>query len=246
MIVIVTMAGRGQRFRDSGYAVAKYRVRVAGRSLFSWSMTTLRNLVGPHDRFVFVALADDAVADFVAAEWAALGIPAGYDIHEIDTVTDGQASTAMLAVEAVDDPAEPICIFNIDTYVEPAHLVAPPACDGWVPCFPGRGDGWSFVRADADGRALEVREKRRISAHASIGLYGFSSARLFRQAYRSHFLESGPAEAGERYVAPLYNRLIGDGRRVVITALPAAAVHPLGTPADVQRFAAAAGATLVG
>ena len=38
MIVMITMAGIGSRFRKAGYQVPKYPIVVHGKSLFEWSM----------------------------------------------------------------------------------------------------------------------------------------------------------------------------------------------------------------
>jgi hypothetical protein len=128
-------------------------------------------------------------------------------------------------------------IYNIDTFVHPAALsTAQVRGDGWLPCFPAQGDAWSFAAADASGRVSEVREKVRISPHATVGLYWFSSFQLFAESYEQHYRDPANVEKGERYVAPLYNSLIANGRAVFIQSLAADAVIPLGVPAEVDRF----------
>lgn len=161
-------------------------------------------------------------------------------IVELDAPTDGQATSAMLAESAVVDRTAPMLIYNIDTFVDPAALPADaPRGEGWIPCFAAEGDHWSFAAADADGRVQAVREKVRISPHATVGLYWFGSFDLYAQAYRRHYAETGASEAGERYVAPMYNDLLAEGRPVFIHDVPPQAVIPLGTPAEVERFLAA-------
>ena len=97
---------------------------------------------------------------------------------------------------------------------------------------------FKFAAADKIGRVTEVREKVRISQHATLGLYWFSSFDLYEHAYRTHYADNSRLEKGEQYVAPLYNKLIADGRAVYIEDVPVSAVVPLGIPADVERFAA--------
>jgi len=43
---------------------------------------------------------------------------------------------------------------------------------------------------------------------------------------------------GEFYVAPVYNELILDGKRVGVFPIEAAQMHGLGTPEEVERFQA--------
>jgi hypothetical protein len=120
--------------------------------------------------------------------------------------------------------------------MDPRHI--PPAADGWVPCFPGPGDGWSFARIDALGRAQELREKVRISPHATVGLYWFASAAAYIRTYHEFFGRGGE-EMGERYVAPMYNHLIAAGGHVHVSLLDFDDVGMLGTPEQVAQFAAA-------
>ncbi|WP_248320395.1 glycosyltransferase family 2 protein [Caballeronia sp. Sq4a] len=234
--VIVTMGGLGKRFRDAGYAIPKYQIVAHGRTLFTWSMASLSSFVQAGARFIFIVRAEDNARAFIEREAAEMGIEER-SIIEIGYLTDGQATTATLAKDAILDPSQPMLVYNIDTFVHPdalpAHAVRG---DGWVPCFPGKGDGWSFAAADDDGRVTELREKVRISPHATIGLYWFSSFSLYLQAYQSYYSDKSKIEKGEKYIAPLYNELISSGRPVFLHEVPESAVIPLGTPAEVDMF----------
>ena len=236
--VIITMAGFGRRFLDAGYTVPKYRIDAHGRSLFQWSMLSLRSFIEAGSRFVFVVRAADEAADFIRAEAEALGI-GDPGIVEIDAPTDGQATTALHAAQAVRDHARPMLIYNIDTFVHPDTLPADAVRgSGWIPCFPAAGDHWSFARTDEDERVLEVREKVRISDHATVGLYWFDSFSRYEDAYQAYYSEVGRLELSERYVAPLYNQLIETGASVYVHQVPLDAVIPLGVPAEVEQFLA--------
>jgi dTDP-glucose pyrophosphorylase len=233
---IITMAGFGRRFIDAGYDIPKYRIVVHQRSLFAWSMLSLKGFAESGSDFVFVLRAADHAKDFILAESAALGLNV-LNIVELDKPTDGQATTALAAGSAIGDPSTPMLIYNIDTFVHPSAL--PPSAvrgEGWIPCFQAQGDAWSFAAVDSSGRVREVREKQRISAHATIGLYWFSSFDLYADLYRRHYRDPANIEKGERYVAPLYNTAIADGRAVYIHEVPKEAVVPLGIPDDVERF----------
>ena len=234
--VIITMAGFGRRFLDAGYAVPKYRIEAHGRSLFTWSLLSLRSFIDDQSQFVFVVRSADNASAFIESEAAALGIR-DMSVLEIDAPTDGQATTAILARDRIDTPGSPMLIYNIDTFVHPDALPSDAVRgDGWIPCFPAAGDHWSFARTDEAGRVLEVREKRRISEHATVGLYWFSSFELYAEAYHAYYGRERTTEAGERYVAPLYNHLLEAKAPVFVHSIPLAAVIPLGVPAEVERF----------
>lgn len=238
MHIVVTMAGLGSRFRERGFTVPKYAIEVRGRSMFAWAMESLRHFL-PGGHATFVVRAEDDPGDFVRREVAPFGVrdPA---IVPLDHVTDGQATTVLHALASLRgrDPSAPLLVYNIDTYVEPRFLHPRDVRgDGWIPCFPGRGDAWSFFRAGDDDRVVEAREKVRISEHCSIGLYHFSSVDLYEDTYRAFYGAGTPPGLRERYVAPMYQYLVNAGRPLWIHRVPAGAVHPLGTPDEVEAFA---------
>ena len=188
-------------------------------------------------RFSFAARRADGSAGFIRERCGRLGIAVD-QLLELDAPTDGQATTALMLAEAAE-PGLPFAVFNIDTFVRPDVVrpsLVPDGCDGWVPCFPGEGEGWSFARLGEDGRVLELREKARISPHATVGLYWFRSATLYAEAYAAYFGAGGREEKGERYIAPLYNHIIHDGGEVRIAQLGLDDVGLLGTPAQVEAF----------
>jgi dTDP-glucose pyrophosphorylase len=238
--IVITMAGRGSRFYQAGYTVPKYEIEVHGHSLFHWSMLSLKHFIAPDSRLVFVCLAENDSAAYVRGQCAALGI-ADVHIHELAELTDGQATSAYVS-RGLWRAGEPLLIYNIDTYVEPDSLRPqdiPAGADGWIPCFQVPGEHWSFVKLGADGWATEVAEKRRISDYASIGLYWFASGDDYAAAYRRYFADPAHLVGGERYVAPLYQQLLRDGKKIAIADLAPQRVHVLGTPAELQVFEAA-------
>lgn len=236
--IIITMAGMGKRFLDAGYDRPKYKVEAHGRTLFAWSLLSLADFLARGARCIFVVRAEDKATDFIGEQCRALGI-ASYDVVELDALTDGQATSALLAKPKVTEPGQPMLVYNIDTYVDPSALPAEAVRgDGWVPCFPGAGAAWSFAKADGDGRIAELREKERISDDATVGLYWFSSFTLYEAVYHRFFADPSNLAKGERYIAPMYNDMIAHGHPVYLHRVPLDAVIPLGTPADVESFLA--------
>ena len=52
MKIIITMAGEGSRFKKVGYKVPKHEIEVEGKSLFEWSMLSLKNFFD--EEFIFI------------------------------------------------------------------------------------------------------------------------------------------------------------------------------------------------
>ncbi|SJZ85231.1 glycosyltransferase family 2 protein [Pantoea eucalypti] len=235
--IVITMAGRGSRFYDAGYKTPKYEIIAHERSLFDWSMLSLKNFLTPDCKVIFVCLGENNSSDFVLRQTNAMGLN-DVNIVELEELTDGQATSAYLSRD-LWNPHWPLLIYNIDTYVKP-HALTPadirPGSDGWVPCFQVPGEHWSFVKLGEDGWAVDLAEKQRISDYASIGLYWFGNADRYVELYDRFFSDTQNLVRGEKYIAPLYRQLLIEGGKVSLSDLQLSDVHVLGTPAELDRF----------
>lgn len=233
MTVLITMAGMGSRFSQQGYTVPKFKITARGRTLFEWSLLSLQDYFD--QSFVLATLGDDD-QPWLQDAAAQLGIR-HVRFCPRSALSQGQAETAYDALEAVA-PGEPLWIYNIDTYVARGmHAADLGAYDGCVPVCPSDSPGMSFVRFDEHGEVVQVAEKKVISNWATVGLYGFRTAELFRSVYLDLY-RHGPGVAGikEQYIAPMYDRMLQSGLRLAAPRLEADAVHVLGTPREVQAF----------
>lgn len=235
MTVIITMAGLGSRFRKAGYACPKYMIEAKGKTLFEWSMDSLVGYNDHVSKYIFVVRKEDNTETFIKEKMLQYGI-SNVEIIGIDYLTDGQATTCMLAIPYCD-PEKSILVYNIDTYVEPYEMKYEDISgEGQIPCFHADGDHWSFVKLDEFGRAVEVREKKRISDNCTLGAYYFSSASLYKSLYEEYYKDDRNLEKNEKYIAPLYNFMIEKGMSVTISIVDNKKVHVLGTPEELQIF----------
>ena len=235
--IVITMAGRGSRFKKVGYKVPKYEIIVHDKYLFDWSMNSLDNFLLDNYNLIFICLKENKSREFINQRCYKMGIK-DFHIIELDKITDGQATTAYLANYnwIIDNP---LLIYNIDTYTNPSFLnpkFIREDSEGWIPCFNVEGDHWSFVEIDSQGWAKNVKEKKRISNNASIGLYWFKSARFFEEIYEEFFVSEKNLVNGEKYIAPMYQHIIDKNRKVSITNVPIDHVHVLGTPNELNAF----------
>ena len=235
MIVIITMAGLGTRFRKAGYNCPKYRIEAKGKTLFDWSMESLVGYNKKVSKYIFVVRKEDGSEAFIRDHMAGYGIE-NIEVIGIDHMTDGQATTCMLAIPHCD-PNEEILVYNIDTYVEPNEMKYEAISgDGHIPCFHAEGEHWSFVKLGEDGTAVEVREKQRISDNCTLGAYYFKSAGLYQRLYEEYYADDNKLEKNEKYIAPLYNYMIEKRMKVTVSIVDAEKVHALGTPEELDVF----------
>lgn len=238
--IVITMGGLGSRFRKAGYTVPKYMIEAKGKTLFEWSLLSLTGYEDCLDKYVFIAMQDENSDPeaFIRSKCAELGIT-NYEVIILDYLTDGQATTAMLASKYwnVDNA---LLIYNIDTYVESGEMnSAELKGDGFIPCFKAPGDHWSFVRLDDTGKAVEIKEKVRISDNCTLGAYYFKTCKLYEDLYNEFYSDESVLENianREKYVAPLYDYLLSKGGEIYISDINPDKVHVLGTPEELQEF----------
>lgn len=239
-MIVIPMAGLSRRFRESGYDRPKYMLELDGRSLFARSVEGFAPRFG-REPFLFVARGEAGTAGFIQRECEVLGI-VDPRVVILDAPTGGQADTVRLGLRRTDTAAdEPLTIFNIDTFRPGGELLeaaALEAADGCLEVMEADDPGFSFARpapGDAEARigaVVETAEKRVISNLASTGLYWFRRADEFLRLVDAARAD----EAGELYVAPLYNDLIAQGGIVRFQRTHPDAIRFCGTPDQYRRL----------
>lgn len=235
--IVITMGGLGSRFQEMGYHVPKYKIEAKGRTLFEWSMISLKGYCDIVNQYIFIVREEkkEKVEQFIEERCKILGI-AHYQIIVIDYLTDGQATTAMLGAKYWKKD-NGLLIYNIDTYVEAGEMNSKQLKgDGFIPCFQAKGDHWSFVKLDEEGKVIEIREKCRISENCTLGAYYFKTCALYEELYKEYYREGENLVNGEKYIAPLYNYLLKKGGKIYITDICPEKVHVLGTPEELKMF----------
>lgn len=235
--VVITMGGLGSRFRKMGYTVPKYMIEAKGKTLFEWSMISLEGYKEQVNQYIFVAMKDEAcdVETFINLKCDEMGL-ANYHVIILDYLTDGQATTAMIASKYWN-AEHALLIYNIDTYVEAGEMNSQELKgDGFIPCFQAEGDHWSFVRLDENGKVVEIKEKKRISNHCTLGAYYFKTCQLYKDLYNEYYNKTQELVNGEKYVAPLYDHLLTKNGEIYIADINPDKVHVLGTPEELQDF----------
>lgn len=237
MEIVITMAGLGSRFQKAGYKEPKFMINALGKTLFEWSMDSLLDFNNENTKYTFIVRKECDAKQFIEEKMQNYNIPKeNCKIIEIDYLTDGQATTCMLASPYWDKNDE-LLVYNIDTYVEPYEMKASDMKgDGFIPCFQAEGDHWSFVKVNENGLAIEVREKERISSNCTIGAYYFKTCGLYEKMYNEYYTEDRVLDKNEKYIAPLYNYMIENNMDLYISDIPYDKVHVLGTPEEVDYF----------
>lgn len=238
MKIIITMSGEGSRFKNIGFNKPKHEIIAKNKTLFEWSLLSLKDFFS-YD-FIFIVRKNNYNKKFIDDKVDLLQIK-NYEICEINDLTDGQASTVMLADEYINDNDE-ILIYNIDTYIEEEVLkkeMIKPNMSGIIPTFIAEGDKWSFTKFDENKKVIEVSEKKRISDYGTVGLYYFKEFKKFKEIL-VNFKKEIMNQYSEAYIAPMYKYLIESkikfDNEVYATVIESKKIHVLGTPEDIKNF----------
>jgi len=232
MNIVVPMAGRGSRFADAGIETPKPLIDVAGEPMLTWALKSLAGIEASQMIFIILREHDQTygLSSLLREHYPEA------EIVLLPDVTEGQLATVLAARDLIDSD-EDVLIANCDTYIvsdlAQAIQQRPPEIAGIISVADMPGDRWSFVRTDAQGRAVEVAEKVRISPHASTGFYYFSSGKQL-VTVGSEMIERGEKTRGEYYVIPVYQKYIERGWRVTIA--PVREMWDMGTPEALAAF----------
>jgi dTDP-glucose pyrophosphorylase len=85
--------------------------------------------------------------------------------------------------------------------------------DAYIDVFVGNSPKYSYVRVYED-TVLEIVEKKQISPYASSGLYGFSSANLYKQFYNRCVQQNE-----ELYISDVMQKMISATKKVFMNSL---------------------------
>lgn len=214
-MIIIPMAGLSSRFFKEGYTQPKYMLNINDRPLFDYTVGSFKKYFQT-EFFLFVVRDIFNTVEFVDNRVKVLGI-LEYKIVILSEETRGQAETVVLGLDKLNYQGA-ITIFNIDT-IRP-NFIYPDLYnmgDAYLEVFKGEGDNWSFVKGkdNTTTEVIETAEKTPISNLCCTGLYHFSSLDDYLFAYKAFLTEPRTEWVnGELYIAPLYNILIKENKKV--------------------------------
>jgi NDP-sugar pyrophosphorylase family protein len=243
--LVIPMAGLGQRFADEGYALTKPLIPVSGLPMVAQATHDLPSA----EHHVFVLRADMAGYADVANQLTALYPKA--IVKTIDRVTDGQACTALIGLDALEEEVGNSCspitigacdngaLYDAESFDK---LVKNPSVDVivWgVRGYPNairnpRMFGW----IDAyDGHIRSISVKTPLDKPTSdpivLGTFTFRRAEDFRRSLDRLIARDGRIN-GEFYVDSLINDAIALGLQCRLFEVDSYLCW--GTPNDLRTF----------
>lgn len=240
-MIVIPMAGLSSRFKKAGYELPKYMLQAHEKSLFSHSLASFEHYFDT-ESFLFIALNVHETEEFIMDECKNLGIR-NFDIVMLENPTRGQAETVYLGVKnAGIDSEESLLIFNIDTFrpnFRWPKKFDKNEVDGYLETFVGSGANWSNVlpQNEYEQTVKLTAEKQEISKFCCTGLYYWRRSSDFCNIFEKYSKKSlDNVQAGEYYIAPMYNDLIQEGSDIRYTIIQPEEVIFCGVPSEYEDF----------
>jgi len=242
MKAVFPMAGFGTRFGRTD--TIKPFINVLDKPMIAWAVESFPQLKSHN--FVFIILQEHETKYQIKTKLKQL-FGSKITVIIIPRSTRGAAETA-LAAKSYLDPDEDIIIADSDQYFDSTNLyqaILNKTFDtsGIIPVDRPIDTQikHSYTLADSHNLAHKVAEKdpqlASQGAYSNIGAYYFSKAKIFTQAIEAMIKAgavSGPPGRQEFFVAPVYQQLINEGKKIYVAPSPNA--WRLGTPEDLDYF----------
>lgn len=240
--VIIPAAGEGSRFAKAGWKKPKPFIDVDGQPMLEH---VIKN-VTPTEASVTILLRKEHLDAHPKVAYKLQ--ENGYNIRPVSRLTEGTASTVLLARRAFDND-QPMMVANSDQLVDFDVNDFIDDCivrklDGSILVFrdPTMDPKWSFAKVNETGLVLEVAEKQPISDLATVGIYLFAKGKDFVGAALDMIVANDRVNH-EFYTCPVYNYMIRNGARIGVYEVPMSSMAGLGTPNDLSHFLQQRGAT---
>lgn len=229
-ILLVPMAGRGQRFVDDGYTTPKQFIDVGGHPMIEWSF---QSFDWEECEVIFVVRRDHISEFNVDSRLKQLF---GNDITVIAAEQDtaGTVSSCLLAKKYINKDV-PLGITTLDVYFEPKFKLSEMSTehDGCLLTIKTDNPAYSYSKLGGNGFVVETAEKQVISEHGNVGYYCFTRGSDFVK-YAEEMVARDIRSKNEFYVAPLYNLLIQNGKQITIHQI--SSQYHMGTPSELNTF----------
>ena len=229
--VLIPMAGAGSRFEKAGYTFPKPLIDIEGDPMIK-VVTENLNIKANYIFIVQKSHREKYNLDTLLGM-----VSPGCKIVEVEGITEGAASTTLLAKEFIDND-NPLVMANSDQFSEWdsnefMYKMSETDCDGGIVTFKSTHPKWSFAKVNENGLVTEVAEKNPISDIATVGVYYWKKGSDYVK-YADQMIEKNLRVNNEFYVCPVFNEAIQDDKE--IRTFEITKMWGLGTPEDLNTY----------
>lgn len=238
------MGGLGTRTSDM-YKTPKPFIKLFDKYLFEYALDGLNDIRHAYRTKLTMVVRQEIMNDYYVTKLNQIGwnFADEFNLIQIDHLTRGSLETVMQAEKFIDDNDIVIVLdcdlmfksddlYNIIERIDDQEDI-----DGFLLSFNSDLPRYSYAEIDENNIVKRTAEKNPISNRALAGVYGFSNGTKFKK-YAKIILDKNVSdfEANEYYVSAVYNYMINDGARIILSYLDEYA--SIGTSEEIINFRA--------
>jgi RpiB/LacA/LacB family sugar-phosphate isomerase len=229
-ILLVPIAGKGQRFVDDGFHMPKPLIMVDDKHIIDWSFLSINK--DEYD-IVFV-VRKEHIYNFGMDTILRNKFGEDIKIVETDKITSGTVASCLLAKDLINNKQQ-LVIYTLDVHFQNKFSIedVDTDSDGFILTFKANNSAYSYAELDSSGLVIRTAEKEVISENAATGIYYFKEGSAFVK-YAEEMIDKNLRTNNEFYVCPLYNLMIKDGLKVRTKQVEK--MYLMGTPTELNFF----------
>lgn len=207
MDILLTMAGKYERFKQDGYKVPKYLLPWGYQTILAKIISNLDNK-NIKNIYLIANKNDEQYLPHLLDHLKKFNINRKNLIYLSDT--SGQAETAFTAINLIKNYKNKFCVYNIDTILFGRNLVEIEQCldlnDIFIDVFKSNNKNYSYVLTKNNSNIVsDISEKKIISNVASSGMYAFKNYSFFLDFY----------EKGDIFISDVIKKSINKKSKVI-------------------------------
>jgi len=230
--ILVPAAGMGSRLRAK-YQLPKPLIDIKGKTMIQRVVESL-NIEA---NYIFI-VQQEHYDQYNLGAYLKLISP-DCTILTTNGLTDGAACTSLLAKTLINNNKH-LLIANSDQLLDWdssdfMYRMLSSGVDGGILTFERNNDPkWSYVKLDDNGFVTELAEKKPISNKATVGVYYFSKGSDYVSAAEK-MINANDRVNNEFYIAPVYNYMIQDKKKIITYDINVNNFYPTGTIDDLEK-----------
>lgn len=234
--VIIPIGTKSVFFEGPEYPYPSPLIEVGGKPMIERVIQNLK-AIADDVKIIFVLRKDDCQKFHLDKTMRLLAGPK-CEIVQLEKETKGAVCSTLLAVDHIDKD-KPLIISNADqtfdvdlkTYFTKLMSEADAGCLYFQSVLPR----WSYVKLDQNSNVLEAAEKNPISKNAIAGFYFFKQGETYVQAAMRTIYNEAHYN-NQYFVAPVFNELILDNKKVKAYAVPNESYHSFYSPQKIAEY----------
>lgn len=233
MNILIPAAGKGSRFAYSKYDLPKPNIPVDGEPM----LVKAAKMLGFKGTYIFLIQKNDHTQDLADKLKAAFP---RCKIGVIDYYTEGAAQTALLAKDLINLNEELVIancdqIMNWGPWNTDVMLKNLRKYDAGVVTTYSSDPKHSYALLE-NNRVVDIKEKEVISNVALTGIHYWKDGRDFVRSAEFLIENNMRSSNDEFYIAPTYNILIKEGKKIGTHHISTDAIYFIGTPKDLEKY----------